>query len=174
VVVIGLANGISRAYFGDRSRMKWLCNRIFWFFAKPPRTLYLFVFRPKRHAVKILIKCGDSFLFVRPTYAHRQWTLPGGGVNRGETFVQAAMRELKEETGITVDNLIEIGDYESRLHYARDTVRCFLATANRQDVKIDGVEIGEAAWFRLDQLPMNRTPRVDKIIDLYKQHLVHN
>lgn len=33
------------------------------------------------------------------------WATPGGGVEYGESFEQAAIRELKEETGIIRDNI---------------------------------------------------------------------
>ena len=46
---------------------------------------------------------GDAILMVRhvePTRAY--WTLPGGGLEAGETPAEAAVREVWEETGLRV------------------------------------------------------------------------
>lgn len=48
---------------------------------------------------RILLISGHDF--SDPT--HRWWFTPGGGIEGGETREQAALREFKEETGITLD-----------------------------------------------------------------------
>lgn len=51
---------------------------------------------------------------------HRWWELPGGGLDDGESFHEAAMREVAEETGIQL-SYDDIGPCvwirESRFHY---------------------------------------------------------
>ncbi|WP_199536856.1 NUDIX hydrolase [Spongiactinospora gelatinilytica] len=62
----------------------------------------------ERDAVRLVVR--DSLervlLFHTREPAHPElgtwWELPGGGMDPGETFVQTAVRELREETGIAV------------------------------------------------------------------------
>jgi mutator protein MutT len=64
---------------------------------------------PEKNAVIImLIRTGKTWRLVmnveRRGATKRVWGFPGGGIDAGETPWNAAVRELKEETGIVFDN----------------------------------------------------------------------
>lgn len=52
----------------------------------------------------------------------RDWSLPGGAVEKGETFAQAAIRECKEETNVTieVETIVAVNEafFEKEAHHA--------------------------------------------------------
>jgi 8-oxo-dGTP diphosphatase len=62
---------------------------------------YWFVRRPSTHGSLVALWHDGEILLVKNSY-RRQYTLPGGYIHRGESAVEAAARELREEVGIDV------------------------------------------------------------------------
>jgi 8-oxo-dGTP diphosphatase len=69
---------------------------------------------PKR-ASDLVIVADDAVLLIRRQWPpfRGQWALPGGNVDEGESHLAAAVRELAEETGLTLpaEALVEVGTY---------------------------------------------------------------
>ncbi len=80
-----------------------------------------------------------------------------GAVDEGETYEQAARREVEEELGITVDDLQEVARFYheidvDRWHLKRFN-RVYTATASSNTVfSPDPEEVSEAQWFTLDEV----------------------
>ncbi len=121
--------------------------------AYPIAKCYWFIVRPTSFGAKVLIEHNNNYLLIRHTYGPTHWSLPGGGVRRGETPDAAAKRETIEETGIEISHLRHIGTFESTREYKHDTIHCFHASALSDQLTIDPIEIIEARWFPKDALP---------------------
>ena len=64
--------------------------------------MYLAVVRPITVGVRAVLVREGQILLVRHTYQDH-WYLPGGGVEKGETLIEALGRELQEEVGACIE-----------------------------------------------------------------------
>ena len=76
-----------------------------------------------RAAIFVLDDKGNVLLFHRHKLGEEYYAVPGGGVESGETPEQAAVRELKEETGLDVALGEKIGEVEADGNYVAENLR---------------------------------------------------
>lgn len=102
----------------------------------------------------LVLKNQDSeVLLVRHSYVPG-WLLPGGGVERGETAVEAAIREVREEAGIiAAEEPHLLGLYNNDAQFRGDHVACFILRQFTAGPFTPGAEIAEAGFFPVAALP---------------------
>lgn len=83
------------------------------------------------------------------------WAFPGGFMNMEETAEECAVRELKEETGLTVKQIQQIGAYSkvNRDPRGRTISIAYLAIVDAPTAVSGMDDAAKAAWFPLSSLP---------------------
>ncbi|MDQ0914755.1 NUDIX hydrolase [Paenibacillus sp. V4I5] len=89
-------------------------------------------------------------LILKRTYGNMGWSLPGGGVDPGETIHQALLRECHEELGIEVQNVVLTGFYyHSSINAQVGIFRCYIP--ENEEIKLSS-EHSEYKWSHLSEL----------------------
>ncbi|MGJ3265380.1 MAG: NUDIX domain-containing protein [Salinarimonas sp.] len=139
-----------------------------------PRVLLHFLWRITRGmtlGVRAVVRDADErVLLVRHTYTPG-WHFPGGGVEPGETALEALARELDEEAGVTLTGSPRLhGAFFNRAVSNRDHVLVYVVEDfTRDDSRRRAREIAEARFFDLRALPDDVTPgtrrRIAELVD---------
>ncbi|HJX38234.1 MAG TPA: NUDIX hydrolase [Anaerolineae bacterium] len=99
---------------------------------------------------------GQMWIVLIATRQGAVWGLPKGLIEKGEDPLQAAVREVREESGLQGENVADLGHIE---YWYRDSnsgvlyhkfVHYFLLRYVSGDVPDHGWEVDEARWFSVD------------------------
>lgn len=81
-----------------------------------------------------------------------KWNLPAGRLDEGETILEGAIREIKEETGLQVElkGILQIGN--KKLNNVDLISIIFLAHPLTDKIKFDYEEIKDVKWFTYEEI----------------------
>jgi len=108
----------------------------------------------------IFKKISDDFKILLIKRGHDPfknfWAFPGGFTDVGETSYDAAKRELKEETGLSVNRLTEFHTFDKPGRDPRGwtvTVVYFGFSENNATLVKAGDDAADVKWFSVKELP---------------------
>ena len=117
----------------------------------------------------VLIQHNGKFLLGRRNKinANGMWVIPGGGVDFGETTQQAAVREIKEETGLDIE-LIKFLCHKEIINLPGNyhgVVFFYLAKLKNNSIKI-GDDLSDAKFFSIDEIKkLNVVDSVKEVLE---------
>lgn len=134
-------------------------------------------FSPKRLSCGVVIVNDEQELLLCHVTGQNHWDLPKGGIDAGESPLQAALRETREETGLRLAaaELVDLGrfSYTSKkdLHlFATCTERFDIATLSCEShfaERHTGKQLPEMdgfGWFSFSRVAALCTPKMAQVL----------
>ncbi|MDR9825073.1 NAD(+) diphosphatase [Vibrio sp. FNV 38] len=100
----------------------------------------------------VAVRKDEQILLAQhPRHRNGMYTVIAGFLEVGETLEQCVAREVKEETGIAVNNIRYFGSQPWA--FPSSMMMGFLADYDSGEVKPDYQELSDAQWFSLHKMP---------------------
>jgi len=100
----------------------------------------------------VLVKRGDHLLLTRKAeWPPGRYSLVAGFLDFGESLEECAIREVREETGIGIENVRYVGS--QNWPFPAQLMAGFVADYADGEIIVDTSELEDARWFPLDALP---------------------
>ena len=141
-------------------RVLQFIGTIAFFCAWPAYQIYL----RRGPRTRVILIHEDKILVLKNWVSDGKWSLPGGGVHKGEPVIEGAVRELKEETSLALDprQLQRIGDATYRAYGLSFEFRVFEAVVKSNSVRAQRIEVAEMEWLAPSAL--NRHNSADDLL----------
>ncbi|MCJ7428885.1 MAG: NUDIX hydrolase [Candidatus Nanohaloarchaeota archaeon QJJ-5] len=109
-----------------------------------------------RVTVDAIIRREDKIVLIRRGADPYKgtWALPGGHVDAGETPKEALKRELREETGLSVEIDRQLGEHAELIHDPRGPVIPITYYCSTDETELDaGTDAAAAVWREISAIP---------------------
>lgn len=101
----------------------------------------------------VLVRRGGEVLLTRKAeWPPGRFSLVAGFLDFGESLEECAIREVREETGIEIENVRYVGS--QNWPFPAQLMAGFVADYAGGDIRVDVSELEDARWFQVDALPL--------------------